>query len=94
MTVHELGEEHDPDLTYTFDPALVTDRGVIALWPGKPNRVGEEVVIERWLNARGVPTRVALRVTAEPRAATRSGWTSTPSASAARFAPTAPAPSS
>jgi len=56
-TVHELGEEHDPDLTYTFDPVLVTDRGVIPLRPGKPNRVGEELVIERWLNAHGVPTQ-------------------------------------
>ena len=55
-TVHELGEEHDPDLTYTFDPVLVTDRGVLPLLPGKPNRVGEQAVIERWLNAHGVPT--------------------------------------
>src|SRR6476619_7377068 len=31
VTVHELGEEHDPDLTYTFDPVLVTDRGVVPL---------------------------------------------------------------
>src|SRR5436309_16107574 len=38
-TVHELGDEHDPDLTYTFDPVLVTDRGVVALRAGKPNRV-------------------------------------------------------
>ncbi|MDX6545661.1 MAG: dimethylargininase [Gaiellales bacterium] len=56
-TVLELGEEHDPDLTYTFDPVLVTHRGVIPLRPGKPNRVGEELVIERWLNAHGVPTQ-------------------------------------
>ena len=55
-TVHELGEEYDPDLTYTFDPALVTDRGVLPLYPGKPNRVGEERVIERWMNEHGVPT--------------------------------------
>jgi N-dimethylarginine dimethylaminohydrolase len=55
-TVHELGEEHDPDLTYTFDPVLVTDRGVVPLRPGKPNRVGEELVIERWCNANGIPT--------------------------------------
>jgi N-dimethylarginine dimethylaminohydrolase len=54
--VHELGEEYDPDLTYTFDPILVTDRGALPLYPGKPNRVGEELVIERWLNAHGVPT--------------------------------------
>ncbi len=55
-SVFELGEEHDPDLTYTFDPVLVTDRGVLPLAPGKPNRVGEEAVIERWLNGHGVPT--------------------------------------
>jgi dimethylargininase len=55
-TVHELGEEHDPDLTYTFDPALVSDRGVIPLLPGKPNRVGEQLVIERWCNDHGIPT--------------------------------------
>jgi dimethylargininase len=55
-SVHELGEEHDPDLTYTFDPALVTDRGVVPLRAGKPNRRGEEVVIERWCNAHGIPT--------------------------------------
>ncbi|MDX6523007.1 MAG: dimethylargininase [Gaiellales bacterium] len=54
--VHELGEEHDPDLTYTFDPALVTDRGVVPLRAGKPNRLGEELVIERWCNANGIPT--------------------------------------
>jgi dimethylargininase len=55
-TIHELGDEHDPDLTYTFDPALVTDRGVVPLRPGKPNRAGEELVIERWCNAHGIPT--------------------------------------
>jgi len=55
-TVHELAQEHDPDLTYTFDPVLITDRGVLPLRPGKPNRVGEERVIERWCNARGIPT--------------------------------------
>ena len=56
VTVHELGDEHDPDLTYTFDPALITDRGVVPLRPGKPNRVGEELVIEGWCNAHGIPT--------------------------------------
>jgi dimethylargininase len=55
-TVHELGAEHDPDLTYTFDPALVTDRGVLPLMAGKPNRVGEERVIESWCNDHGIPT--------------------------------------
>ncbi len=56
-TVHELGAESDlPDLVYPFDPLLVTDRGAIPLRPGKPNRRGEELLVEAWLNARGVPT--------------------------------------
>jgi dimethylargininase len=57
VTVHELEEETDsPDLVYTYDPAVVSDRGVIALRSGKANRQGEEVVIERWLTGRGVPS--------------------------------------
>ncbi|MBA2253547.1 MAG: hypothetical protein H0W07_00335 [Chloroflexi bacterium] len=56
-TVHELGVESDsPDLVYQFDPLLVTDRGAIPLRPGKPTRQGEELVIEAWLTARGIPT--------------------------------------
>ena len=31
-------ETDDPDLVYTFDPLLVSDRGAIPLRPGKPNR--------------------------------------------------------
>ncbi|MGH2555897.1 MAG: dimethylarginine dimethylaminohydrolase family protein [Actinomycetota bacterium] len=57
VTVHELEEETDsPDLVYTFDPGLVSNRGVIALRSGKPNRQGEEIVIERWLTGRGIPS--------------------------------------
>ncbi len=56
-TVHELGVESDsPDLVYPFDPLLVSDRGAIPLRPGKPNRRGEELLTEAWLNDRGVPT--------------------------------------
>jgi dimethylargininase len=56
-TVHELDAESDsPDLVYQFDPLLVSDRGAIPLRPGKPNRRGEELLVEAWLNARGVPT--------------------------------------
>jgi N-dimethylarginine dimethylaminohydrolase len=56
-TVHELGVESDsPDLVYQFDPLLVSERGVIPLRAGKPNRRGEELLTEAWLNARGVPT--------------------------------------
>jgi N-dimethylarginine dimethylaminohydrolase len=55
--VHELASDSwHPDLTYTFDPLLVTDRGAIPLRSGKPTRRGEEAEIERWLNARGIPT--------------------------------------
>ncbi len=56
-TVHELGVETDsPDLVYPFDPLLVTASGAIPLRPGKPNRQGEELVLEAWLEARGIPT--------------------------------------
>jgi dimethylargininase len=56
-TVHLLDAEIDsPDLLYTYDPLIVTDRGAIPLRPGKPNRVPESAVIEAWMNANGVPT--------------------------------------
>lgn len=57
VRVHELGTETpSPDLVYTFDPLLVTDRGAIPLRSGKPNRLGEEAVLEAWARARGIPT--------------------------------------
>ncbi len=56
-TVHVLDvETDDPDLVYTFDPLLVADRGAIPLRPGKPNRVGEETILERWMQDEGIPT--------------------------------------
>jgi dimethylargininase len=56
-TVHQLEAETDsPDLVYTFDPLLVTDRGAIPLRPGKPNRQGEPAAIEGWTLAQGIPT--------------------------------------
>ena len=45
-----------PDLVYTFDPLLVTDRGAIPLRPGKPNRAPEPAAIEAWTSAGGIPT--------------------------------------
>jgi dimethylargininase len=55
--VHELAVEGDsPDLVYQFDPLLVTDRGAIPLRAGKPNRRGEELLLESWVNAHGIPT--------------------------------------
>jgi N-dimethylarginine dimethylaminohydrolase len=54
--VHVLEAETDsPDLVYTFDPLLVTDRGSIALRPGKPNRSSEPATLEAWTTAFGIP---------------------------------------
>ena len=56
-TVHVLDAEiASPDLVYTFDPLLVTDRGAIPLRPGKPNRQIEPAVLEAWTTAAGIPT--------------------------------------
>lgn len=56
-TVHLLdAETDDPDLVYTFDPLVVSDRGAIPLRPGKPNRAGEPAVLEAWTAAAGIPT--------------------------------------
>jgi dimethylargininase len=56
-TVYLLdAETEDPDLVYTFDPLLVSDRGAIPLRPGKPNRLGEPSVLEAWTGAAGIPT--------------------------------------
>src|SRR4249919_68503 len=55
--VHVLDTElSTPDLVYTFDPLLVTDRGAIPLRPGKPNRAPEPAAIEEWTRAAGIPT--------------------------------------
>ena len=55
--VHVLETElASPDLVYTFDPLLVTDRGAIPLRPGKPNRAPEPAAIEAWTTAAGIPT--------------------------------------
>lgn len=57
VTVHLLDvETDDPDLCYVFDPLLVTERGVIPLRLGKPNREGEERLLEYWMSAHGIPT--------------------------------------
>lgn len=56
-TVHVLeGECGSPDLVYTFDPLLVSDRGAIPLRPGKPNRIPESAAIEGWTLAAGIPS--------------------------------------
>lgn len=56
VEVYELGEETaSPDLVYTFDPALVGDRGAILLRSGKATRRGEEQALARWFDAHGIP---------------------------------------
>jgi N-dimethylarginine dimethylaminohydrolase len=56
-TVHVLEDEtDDPDLVYTFDPMLVTDRGAVPLRPGKANRAGEPAILEAWMAEAGIPT--------------------------------------
>jgi dimethylargininase len=56
VTVHQLdAETQSPDLVYTFDPALVTDRGMIGLRSGKPNRQGESEPLEAWAAGRDMP---------------------------------------
>jgi dimethylargininase len=57
VTVHLLeAETASPDLVYTFDPLLVTDRGAIPLRSGKATRRGEEAELEAWTQAQGIPT--------------------------------------
>jgi N-dimethylarginine dimethylaminohydrolase len=66
--VHRLvAYADDPDLIYTFDPALVTDAGAILLRPGKPNRSGEPRIVRRWLANAGIPIagRIGPRATIE-----------------------------
>jgi N-dimethylarginine dimethylaminohydrolase len=66
--VHRLvAYTNDPDLVYTFDPALVTDAGAILLRPGKPNRSGEPRIVRRWLANTGIPVagRIGPRATIE-----------------------------
>jgi len=55
--VHVLETElASPDLVYTYDPLLVSDRGAIPLRPGKPNRLPEPAALELWTVAAGIPT--------------------------------------
>jgi N-dimethylarginine dimethylaminohydrolase len=56
VVVHELGVEAEgPDLCYTFDASLVTDRGAILLRSGKATRRGEEAIHAEWFSAHGIP---------------------------------------
>lgn len=55
--VHALEAEPDlVDLTYTYDPLLISDRGAIPLRPGKPSRRPEPAAVEAWTAAANIPT--------------------------------------
>jgi N-dimethylarginine dimethylaminohydrolase len=55
-TVHQLDADSPyPDQIYTYDPAIVTDRGAILLRSGKPVRLGEEDVLAAWFETNGIP---------------------------------------
>jgi N-dimethylarginine dimethylaminohydrolase len=55
-TVHQLDADSPyPDQIYTYDPAVVTERGVILLRSGKPGRRGEEDVLGAWFDSNGIP---------------------------------------
>ena len=92
VRVHQLeAETASPDLTYTFDSALVTDRGMIGLRSGKPTRQGEAAPMLEWAAGRDIPVSAGSATARPPTAATRSGFGPTSSASAGRSAPTWPA---
>lgn len=62
-----LGEQPvpgDPDALYTYDPALVGDRGAILLRPGKEGRLGEPAAMERDFERAGVPVAARLEAPA------------------------------
>lgn len=55
-TVHHLDADSPyPDQIYTYDPALVTDRGAILLRSGKAGRRGEEDLLATWFEESGIP---------------------------------------
>src|SRR5581483_3354858 len=48
------------DAIYTFDPAVVSDRGAVLLRPGKPERLDEVDATATELEAAGVPIAARL----------------------------------
>lgn len=54
--VHALPDELDlADLVYVYDPLVITDRGAIALRPGKPARHPEPALAAGWAARAGIP---------------------------------------
>ena len=54
----------DPDAIYTYDPALLTDRGAILLRPGKPGRRDEPEALGADLEDLRIPTLARLQAPA------------------------------
>ena len=88
------GRDVEPRPRLHVRPALVTDRGLIALRSGKPTRQGEELRSRHGRRTTASPRSGGSRRPGRPTAATPSGCARTSSASAARCARTPPAPRS
>ncbi len=63
---HDEPQPGRADSIFTYDPAIVTDRGAIILSMGKQLRRGEEDPMARWLEKLGVP--IIYRVHGDARA--------------------------
>jgi N-dimethylarginine dimethylaminohydrolase len=55
VVYHGEPQPDHADAIFAFDPALVTDQGVIMLSMGKPQRRGEEAIMARCFEQLGVP---------------------------------------
>jgi dimethylargininase len=65
VVVAPPAEGGNVDDVYAFDPALVTEQGVVLLRPGKECRRGEPAALERDLAAAGIPVARQLDAPAE-----------------------------
>lgn len=65
VLVHEAPLPGHADSVFVFDPALVTDAGIVVLSMGKALRRGEEDALASFLEAEDVP--IAARITGEGR---------------------------
>ena len=61
------------DAVYTHDPSLASDYGLIALHPGKPNRIPEARQHAEFCRSLGIPTLVKFSRREKPKPGTWSG---------------------
>jgi N-dimethylarginine dimethylaminohydrolase len=64
VVVADPAPDGNLDAVYTYDPALVSDRGAVLLRPGKAGRRGEPALLEADLKAAGVPVASRLEAPA------------------------------